>query len=94
MAKSCIDHVSMIRTRQFSRTLLNSFIQIRINFFCSLVRVQFVESELKVQHFVVTMPFISNDNEHMLVMDNSNWNQLEYVIVRKLFVQYKSLQVN
>lgn len=39
------------------------------------------------------MPFIWNNKEYKLVSDNSNWDKLEFVIARKLHVQYNSEQV-
>lgn len=39
------------------------------------------------------MPLIWNNKEYKLVPDNSGWDQLEFVIARKLHVDYKPMEV-
>lgn len=39
------------------------------------------------------MSLIWNNKEYKLVSDDSEWDQLEYVVSRKLHVQYTSAQV-
>lgn len=39
------------------------------------------------------MPLIWNNKEYKLVSDNSRWDKLEFVVARKLHVQYGADQV-
>lgn len=43
--------------------------------------------------FARKMPLIWNNKEYKLVPDNSGWDQLEFVITRKLHVEYKPKEV-
>lgn len=39
------------------------------------------------------MPFIWNNKKYMLVKDDTEWDKLEFIVARKLLVEYNSEQV-